>query len=406
MLSRAKQLLKRSGSLRQLNAAVKNLQLEWRSRRLDAAYRARLSGDGACGAVDLRALVASRMRSAGIAGLGDVRRPPAIFLVGTYYAQESAGFIQALERAGSVVSLQTATGQYGLKPPSGSNDRGTIAENSRQIVEQIAAARRSGPIDVLIGTMVAQAVDVEALQEVRRLGIPVLNIAMDDRLTDHWGWHGSRRLGSIGLAPAVDLVLQTTREYVPRYIVDGHPALYWPFGSDPSFFRPGGAKRYDVCFVGNNYGWRATLIRQIARAGIHIECFGSGFPNGHIDAARVADVFAESKIVLGVGTIAHSRRIVTLKLRDFDGPMSGSLYMTTENPDLRELYAVGREIVLYRSPSDCIALMRRYLADDDARERIAAAGRARALRDHTWDRRLAQAFDLLGYAPAAERSAS
>lgn len=394
MLRQAKQLFKRSHSLLRLNAAVKNLQLQRRTKRVAKEYRTRILAV-AKDPPDLHAMIAARMAAGGTRGLAGVARP-GIFLVGTYYEQENAGFIQALAAAGSLVPLKTAAGVYGLATPSGPADLAVIAENDRQIVQQIAAARASGRIDVLIGTMVAQSVSLEALQQVRRMGIPVLNIAMDDRLTDHWGWRGSTRLGAIGLAPAVDLVLQTTPEYVPRYLADGHPAVFWPFGSDPDLFTPSATKRFDVCFVGNNYGWRATLIREIARAGISVECFGSGFPNGHVDAARVAEVFGQSKIVLGVGTVAHSRRIVTLKLRDFDGPMSGSLYMTTENQDLRPLFAVGDEIEMYRTPGECIALIKRYLADPEARARVAAAGRRRAVQDHTWGHRIRQAFEWLG----------
>src|SRR5205807_1579576 len=138
-----------------------------------------------------------------------------------------SGFIQALERAGTLVTLRTASGVYGLRPPSGTADLATIVENGRQILEQIEAARAAGSVDVLIGTMVAQAVDIDALRQVRAMGIPVLNIAMDDRLPDHWQWRGTTRLGAIGLAPAVDLVLQTTPQYVPRYLADAHPAIFW-----------------------------------------------------------------------------------------------------------------------------------------------------------------------------------
>ena len=388
--------MKRSGILRQLNAVVKNIQLEGQSRRVSAEYRRKLTAHGTSAAKDVRLLISTRMASAGVTGLEGLSRRPRIFLVGTDYEQERAGFIQALERAGSVVPLRTSSGRYGLKPPAHPGDLDTIRENSRQIIEQVAAERLNGPLDVLIGTMVAQSLSIEALQHVRRLGIPVLNMAMDDRLVEHWGWRGSTRVGSIGLAPAVDLVLQTTREYVPRYLVDGHPAVYWPFWSDPMLFRPGGVKRYDVCFVGNNYGWRGALLRQIAAAGICVECFGSGFPNGHINADSVAKVFAESRIILGIGTIAHSRHIVTLKLRDFDGPMSGALYLTTANPDLQDSYVIGKEIEVYRSPQDCIRLLRYYLANASEREAIASAGRARAARDHTWDQRIAQALELIG----------
>lgn len=398
--AKTRQWLKRQRLLLQFNAALKNLQLEWRSRRVAGAYRPRLQSAGSALHSDLSSFIATRIASGGTVSLSGLSRPPRIFLVGTYYEQESAGFIQALEQTGPVVSLRTSTGRYGLKPPAGSWDKETIDENSRQIVEQITAARAREPIDVLIGTMVAQSVSVEALKEVRNLGVPVLNIAMDDRLADHWGWNGSTRLGAIGLAPAVDLTLQTTEEYVPRYLLDGHPAVHWPFGSDPDLFRPASIKKYEVCFVGNNYGWRTDLIAELVRAGIRVECFGSGFSNGHIDALRVAQVFGEAKIVLGVGTVAHSRRIVTLKLRDIDGPMSGSMYLTTENDDLRSLFVVGEEIEMYRTPAECVRLLKHYLADDDARERMGAAGRARAIRDHTWEQRIQQALRLLGSSDA------
>jgi hypothetical protein len=173
--------------------------------------------------------------------------------------------------------------------------------------------------------------------------------------------------------------------------------VFWPFGSDPDWFTPSREKRYDVCFIGNNYGWRADLIRQIQAAGIRVRSHGRGFPDGHIGAEEVARVMGLSKIVLGVGTVAHSRRIVTLKLRDFDGPMSGSLYITTANPDLHDLFEVGKEMLTYASPRDCIRLIKLYLAREDDREAIAAAGRRRALRDHTWERRIGQALELIGY---------
>ncbi|MEO8035329.1 MAG: hypothetical protein ABI837_12915, partial [Acidobacteriota bacterium] len=232
--------------------------------------------------------------------------------MGTEHEQERAGFIQGLAKWGPLVTLRRADGTYGLTPSVGSFDRATIEENSRQLIQQIEAARQQQPIDVLIGTMVAQYISVAALQHVRARGIAVLNIAMDDRLTDHWGMHGSIRLGALGLTPGVDLVLQTTPEYVPRYLLEGCPTVFWPFGSDPEWFTPSREKRYDVCFIGNNYGWRGELIRHIQAAGIRVRSHGRGFADGHIGAEEVARVMGQSKIVLGVGTVAHSRRIVTL----------------------------------------------------------------------------------------------
>lgn len=401
MISSAKEFLKRSAVLRRINAAVKNAELDRRTRRVADDYQRRLDAAPPSSARhDVRAMLAARMAAAGVRALTASRQRPSIFLVGTEYEQERAGFIQGLSKCGDVIALTRADGSYGLRPSIGSFDRETIEENSRQLVRQVDAAVLRDRVDVLIGTMVAQYVSLEALQHVRRRGIPVVNIAMDDRLIDHWGTHGDTRLGAIGLTPGTDLVLQTTPEYVPRYLLEGCPAVFWPFGSDPELFGPRTPKRYDVGFVGNNYGWRSELIQTLLSAGIRVECFGRGFPNGHIGADTVPRILGESRIVLGVGTIAHSRRIVTLKLRDFDGPMSGSLYVTTENPDLQGLFRVGEEMVTYRSPSDCIRILRYYLDHEDERESIAAAGRRRAVADHTWERRITEALGLLGRAAA------
>lgn len=321
---------------------------------------------------------------------------PTIFCVGTYYEQEAAGFVQALGAAGRLVEFRNANGLYGLEPARPGLDVEVRHRNGRCLIEQVdAAAARYGRVDVVIGTIVAQTMPIEALAEVRRRGIPVLNIAMDDRLADHWGKRGGVELGAIGLAAGTDVVLQTTYEYLGRYMARDCPALYWPFGSDPQLFGPRDEPRYDVCFVGNNYGWRAKFVSQLKRAGIRVECFGHNFDNGHIDALQVAEVFGRSKIILGIGTVGYSKRVVTLKLRDFDGPMSGRLYITTDNPDLHRLYDVGKEIETYRSWRECLDKIRAYLADDEARNAISRAGRQRAERDHTWNKRIKDAFETI-----------
>jgi spore maturation protein CgeB len=407
-LTSAKGLLKRNSMARRLNAAMKNGALHRRSRLIAAHYAKRLRQNPVDDSSEaIQRALAERMRCGNVRSLHGLCRPPHVFVFGTDYEQERAGFLQGISKWGRVTTLRTGEGRYGFLPGIGTYDRQTVSENSRQLVQQVEAAHRDRGVDVLLGTMVAQYVDIGALQHVRSLGIPVVNIAMDDRLVDHWGVYDGVRLGAIGLIPGVDLVLQTTPEYVPRYLVEGCPAVYWPFGSDPDLFTPAREKTYDVCFVGNNYGWRAELLASIARGGVRVECFGRGFPNGHIGGDRVPEVLARSKIVLGVGTIAHSRRIVTLKLRDFDGPMSGALYLTTYNPDLRGIYDLGQEIVTYTSPADCIRQLKYFLAHEEEREAIARAGRTRAARDHTWHRRIGDMLRLLGLrsAPHANQSA-
>jgi spore maturation protein CgeB len=75
--------------------------------------------------------------------------------------------------------------------------------------------------------------------------------------------------------------------------------------------------------------------------------------------------------------------------------MTGSCYLTHDNPDLRSLYDVGREIVTYRSTDDCVDQVRALLADPARAESIGQAGRIRAQRDHTWARRFSDLFSRI-----------
>jgi spore maturation protein CgeB len=53
------------------------------------------------------------------------------------------------------------------------------------------------------------------------------------------------------------------------------------------------------------------------------------------------------------------------------------------------------EIDTYRSIQECVEKVKTYLVETERRERIAAAGRKRAVQDHTWDHRFADLLSVL-----------
>jgi spore maturation protein CgeB len=236
----------------------------------------------------------------------------------------------------------------------------------------------------------------DALERIGGLGIPVINISMDDRLPELWIERRGVRLGALGLANATDLVLTTSPETRSWYGAEGVPAAYFPLASDPALFSPSGEYRYEVLFVGSRYGYRERLVRTLERAGIPITVYGPGWPNGSLNGTEVAHAFSSSRIVLGVGTVAHTSHTYTLKLRDFDGPMSGALYVTHRNPDLLALYREDEEIVCYEDASDCARKLKHYLSDETNRVRIARAGLRRARAEFTWETRFASLFRRIG----------
>lgn len=107
-------------------------------------------------------------------------------------------------------------------------------------------------------------------------------------------------------------------------------------------------------------------------------------------------LFSRSRINLGFSGVGHSRRLMCLKNRDFEVPMSGGLYITQNNPELALVYEIGREIQTFSSVEDCVVKVRQLLASPEKAAEIRRTGRTRALRDHSYERRWETAFKLSG----------
>lgn len=322
---------------------------------------------------------------------------PRLFFLGTDELQDRSGILQALERMGPLQYFTRNDGSYGQNYPGTEEQRRKT--NSRRLQALFADFEKTKWIpEILIAQTWAGYIDPKVLQDIKtRYGTFMINIGMDDR-HQYWGrkvdgeWWGTR-----GLIPYIDLALTAAPECVEWYEKEGCPALFFPEASDPDMFHPMPElpKIYDVCFVGGRYGVREKIVNALRSAGVSVTAYGFGWEAGRLETNDVPPLFAQSKIVLGVGTIGHCEDFYALKMRDFDGPMSGSCYVTHDNPDLRLVYKVGEEIVTYRSVDDCIDKVRWYLSHEDERERVAQAGRARALADHTWEKRFRDLFDFL-----------
>jgi spore maturation protein CgeB len=320
-----------------------------------------------------------------------------IFFVGTYYDHEMHGFFQGLQRLGDVQTYINKNGEYGINAPRGG--KLSLVEHRKwceHLYESVLDANRVKSIDFVIGTFTAPSVSLEALLAIRKLGIPIVNFAMDDMLPHHWRTERGATMGAYGLGPAVDLTLQTTPSLIDRYLKAGYPAMYFPFASDPDIFRPAAEKDIDVLFIGNCYGKREKLIEKCLEAGIRVEAYGLEFPRGHVAGKEVPRLYGRTKIILGSGLVGHSANLTTLKLRDFDGPMAGALYLTSHNPILERHFHVGKEIITYHNIDDCIGKIKFFLTNEKEMHRISACGRARACAEHTWNQRLQFLPQVLG----------
>ena len=115
---------------------------------------------------------------------------------------------------------------------------------------------------------------------------------------------------------------------------------------------------------------------------------------------EMVEMYSRARISLGFSAVGNmpkdAERILQVRLRDFEAPMSGAFYLVEQMEELESFFRIGQEIVSYTDPADLVEKCAYYLAHDEERERIRAAGHARALRDHTWQRRFTDVFRTAG----------
>ncbi len=110
-------------------------------------------------------------------------------------------------------------------------------------------------------------------------------------------------------------------------------------------------------------------------------------------------MYSRSKINLGFSscnTNDAEERILQIRLRDFEVPMSGGFYLVEYMEELEEFFEIGKEIVCYTGPEDLVKKIKYYLKHESEREKIRRAGHERCLRDHTWQKRFEMAFKQMG----------
>lgn len=253
------------------------------------------------------------------------------------------------------------------------------------------------PVDAVIGYLSGSNTMIETLHHMAAAGAAVFNFSFDDKLDLGAPLPDGTARGPVALASAADLNLTSDPDARLKYRLAGGLAHFHPETADPKIHRPYGVPfDFDITFVGAHYGFRPHFIDNLRSKGIRIEAFGRGWPQGPLPLDKMVEMYSRSRINLGFGGIGHSRRLMCLKGRDFEVPMAGGLYLTQHNPELELVFDVGHEVVTYRNEEDCAETIRRLLADPGRAAAIRTAGRARCLKDHTFQARWTQVFEFAG----------
>jgi spore maturation protein CgeB len=311
------------------------------------------------------------------------------FYLGTDELQDFGGIIQGLQTHGKVFYFTKKNGEYGQYVNFSEEER--KQKNSNRLLEIFNELKKTSQVpSILFSQTFNTYIDASVFKIIKKeYNTLIINIGMDDR-------HQFKD-NIYPMLKYIDLGLSAAPECVEWYLKEGCPAIFFPEASDENIYHPmpNLLKKHDVSFVGAKYGIREKIVLALRDEGIQVTAYGSGWGTGFLPVSEVPKLFAESKIVLGVGTIGHSHDFYALKMRDFDGPMSGSCYLTHDNSDLYSLFEIGKEIVTYKDIAECVEKVKYLLKNESEREAIARAGYIRAKAEHTWTIRFKNVLDII-----------
>ncbi len=316
--------------------------------------------------------------------------------------------------------------------------RARFGEDFLRAVEE---AHRAKPLDLVLTYVSDSHLEPAMIDRVRERVAPILNFFCNNVHQFHLVERTS---------PHFDFCLVPEHEALAHYRRVGARAIFWPMAANPTYYHPVETPiEYDCTFAGQRYADRGSLVLALLEGGVATDAFGqswrpgaaegdgggpaggplrrslellrhgrdplraardtldwrrlqrqhAGHLHGPVSDEEYVRLYSSSRISLGFSIVGDTHRTLRpqrqVRLREFEGPMSGAFYLTGWMEEMTLHYEVGREIVCYRSSAELVDLARWYLAHEDERERIRRAGMERARRDHTWHRRYQLLFDDL-----------
>ncbi|MBI9102591.1 MAG: glycosyltransferase family 1 protein [Spirochaetales bacterium] len=275
---------------------------------------------------------------------------------------------------------------------------GKAAFNKR-LLSLVGEAHKEKPLSLFFAYLSGRWVSTATIEAINRMGIITVNLGFDDR-HKYWGYkEGGLWTGNADIAKHFDinLTLQDPRDIRKYRLTGGRGIFSYPGGNEDSFiYRPGTEKKYPVSFIGKRYGLREEYVDFLKDAGLNPLAAGLDWPAGPVSSEEMNDIYAQSLLTLGFGFVGTSRTKTGLKGRDFEIPLTGTLYLTSYNKDLAECFREGEEIEFYRSREEMAEKVLYYKNHPEEAIAKGLRGRERSLADHLWSSRWKNLLELCG----------
>ncbi len=275
-----------------------------------------------------------------------------------------------------------------------------------RLVNVVGWSRSAGPLAGRAVRYLADAFEPDFVLLTRHAvlaGEPALRATLRGRDAAFWYFDLQPKPQVLALGRLVGRMYITCLARAADYRAAGvEEVRFLPQGMDPASDFPAAtapsAYRCDASFVGSGqYPHRYPVLRAVASA-CRLQIRGPGWDRapgdlpvagGPVYGRRLRQVIRGASVSLGATAMPGqdgARACASNRMWKVMG--AGGLYLGPLAPDMERFAVGGRHCAWYRSPADAAEQARHYAGDPDLRRRVAEAGRAHALRHHTYARRL------------------
>src|SRR3989304_4007370 len=199
-----------------------------------------------------------------------------------------------------------------------------------------------------------------------------------------------------------DLILTSLPHFVSRINNLGVNSEYLKIGFEVSLlneFKPT-ERKYDVVFIGGftpHHSSGNEVLEEVSKR-IKIDYWGYGTehlnPRSEIIKSYHGPSWGRNMYkILNQAKICVNRHIdiadgYANNMRLYEATGMGALLVTDNKMNITELFAPGKEIIVYDNSADLVSKIEYYLRHPREREKIAAAGQRRTLKDHNYEVRM------------------
>ncbi len=139
--------------------------------------------------------------------------------------------------------------------------------------------------------------------------------------------------------------------------------------------------------------WGPKMPRKLLNLPLIFGKLGRSYGGRFVWGEDYAKVSKLSKVFLAFDSQPHIRKSMSARMYTAVG--CGAFYMCRHIDGIEEVLEPGKEIVTFDSDQKMMEMIKYYLNNEEARKKIAEAGKERILRDHTYEVRTRQMLEII-----------